>query len=67
MEEFYYVINGEGTALVNDETSAIRKDDVVPIRLDDVQSFANTGSDDLEFLVVGVAREKGKLDTVDMK
>ena len=47
---------------INNETAPIAKGDAVPILLTDVSSFENTGSSDLEFLIVGVAREKGKLD-----
>jgi mannose-6-phosphate isomerase-like protein (cupin superfamily) len=66
VEEFYYVVNGEGRARVNQESVAIRKDDAVPIRLAEVHSFENTGSGDLEFLVVGIATRKGALDTTDV-
>jgi mannose-6-phosphate isomerase-like protein (cupin superfamily) len=34
------------------------------VLMNDVHSFENTGTQPLEFLVVGVAREKGRLDTV---
>ena len=67
VEEFYYVMNGAGTTRINDETAAIAKGDAVPVLLTDVHSFENPGSADLEFLIVGVAREKGKLDTTDVK
>ncbi len=67
VEEFYYVIQGSGKARVNDETTPIAKGDAVPVLLNDVHSFENTGAGDLEFLIVGIAREKGKLDTVDVK
>jgi len=67
VEEIYFVISGEGVALVNEENAPIRKGDAVPIRVKDVHSFENTGSADLEFLVYGVALEKGKLDTADVK
>ncbi|HZT28288.1 MAG TPA: cupin domain-containing protein [Bryobacteraceae bacterium] len=67
VEEFYYVIQGEGTARVNQESAPIHQGDAVPILLNDAHSFENTGSRDLEFLIVGIAREKGKLDTEDLK
>ena len=62
VEEFYYVMAGEGAAAIDGETAAIRKGDAVPVRLNEMHSFENSGGQDLEFLVVGVAREKGKLD-----
>jgi mannose-6-phosphate isomerase-like protein (cupin superfamily) len=65
VEEVYLVINGEGTTQVNDESAPLKKGDAVPIRVKDVHSFVNTGSTDLEFVVYGVALEKGKLDIAD--
>lgn len=67
VEEFYYVMNGEGMARIEDESAAIRKDDAVPVLLDEVHSFENTGSGDLEFMVVGIAALKGSLDSTDVK
>ncbi len=67
VEEFYYVMNGEGSVRVNNETAAIHKGDAIPLLLGDVHSFENTGTSDLEFMIIGIAREKGKLDTVDVK
>ena len=67
VEEFYYVMNGKGTAKIGNETAAIAKGDAIPVLFEDVHSFENTGSTDLEFMIVGVAREKGRLDTVDVK
>ena len=67
VEEFFYVINGTGMAEVGKEPAAIKKGDAVPVLLNDSHSFENTGLGDLEFLIVGVAREKGKLDTVDLR
>lgn len=62
VEEFYYVMNGSGTVRINDETAPITKGDAVPVLLTDSSSFENTGSGDLEFLIVGVARIKNVLD-----
>ena len=67
VEEFYYVIDGEGSAHVNNETAPIRKGDAVPILFNDVHSFENTGRGNLEFLVVGVARVKWALDTAEAR
>jgi mannose-6-phosphate isomerase-like protein (cupin superfamily) len=65
VEEFYYVLDGAGTAKVNGETAAFGKDDGLAVLLDDAHSFENTGGADLEMLVVGVAVEKWKLDAAD--
>ncbi len=67
VEEFYYVMEGEGAARVNDESAPVRKGDAVPILISDVHSFENTGTSDLEMMVVGVAMEKGKLDVQNVK
>ena len=66
VEEFYYVINGQGMARINDETATIRKGDAVPVLLNDIHSFENSGSADLELLIVGIARQKWALDTRDV-
>jgi mannose-6-phosphate isomerase-like protein (cupin superfamily) len=67
VEEFYYVMDGEGTARVNEESAPIRKYDAIPVLINDVHSIENTSGADLELMVVGVAMEKGKLDVVDVK
>jgi mannose-6-phosphate isomerase-like protein (cupin superfamily) len=67
VEEFYYVMQGSGIARINNETAPIAKGDAVPVLLGDIHSFENNGPADLEFLIVGIAREKGKLDTMDVK
>ena len=67
VEEFFYVINGQGSARIGDETAAIKKGDAVPVHFNDVHSFENTAPGDLEFMIVGVAREKGRLDVTDVK
>jgi mannose-6-phosphate isomerase-like protein (cupin superfamily) len=59
--EFYYVMKGQGSATVSGddrpETAAIREGDAVPIQLSESHSFTNTGTEPLEFLVVGVSRD----------
>ena len=67
VEEFYYVITGDGLAQVGDESAKIGRGDAVPILFNDVHSFTNTGSSDLEFLIVGVARTKWAMDTTPVK
>ncbi len=66
VEEFYYVINGEGIAHVNQESAPIRKGDAVPIMFTDVHSFENTGQGDLEMMIIGIARQKWTLDTEEV-
>jgi mannose-6-phosphate isomerase-like protein (cupin superfamily) len=67
VEEFYYVMDGEGVVRVNEESAPIRKGDAVPVLINDVHSIENTGGADLELMVVGVAMEKGKIDVADVK
>jgi mannose-6-phosphate isomerase-like protein (cupin superfamily) len=67
LEEIYYVLNGEGEALVDNETAAIHKGDAVPVRLNQVHSLRNNSSQDLELMIVGIASQKGFLDTIEVK
>jgi mannose-6-phosphate isomerase-like protein (cupin superfamily) len=67
VEEFYYVMSGDGTARINNESASIHKGDAVPVLLTDIHSFENTGSGDLEFMIVGIARTKWALDTTEIK
>jgi mannose-6-phosphate isomerase-like protein (cupin superfamily) len=63
VEEFYYVMNGEGLARINDESAPIHNGDAIPVLFNEVHSFENTGSSKLEFMIVGVARVKFAIDT----
>ena len=70
--EFYYVMKGSGTASIGGgrggaETAPIKEGDAVPIQLGDVHSFENTGTEPLEFMIVGVARDMSKhVDNIDV-
>src|SRR5271157_2130556 len=71
--EFYFVMKGAGTATVGGgrggaaDTAGIKEGDAVPIQLSEVHSFENTGSEPLEFMIVGVARDLSKhVDSVDV-
>ena len=64
IEEVYFVLNGEGQAQVNGETAGIHKGDAVPVLLNEAHSFKNNGSQDLEFMIIGIASQKGVLETV---
>lgn len=66
VEEFYYVIAGEGRATVDKETAPLRKGDALPVRFNEVHSIANDSSGDLELMIVGIARVKWALDTTDV-
>ncbi len=76
--EFYYVMEGEGTFSIArggpfgrggapPDTAAIRKGDAIPVHLSEVKSFENTGSEPLELMIVGVARDMTKdVSTTDI-
>lgn len=76
VEEVYYVIRGEGSVevvppavpgeRVEKETALIGEGDAIPLLLNEAHSFVSRGDQDLELLVIGVSREKGELDTVEM-
>jgi mannose-6-phosphate isomerase-like protein (cupin superfamily) len=67
VEEIFYVMRGEGLVRVNEESAPIKAGDAVPIRAKEAHSFENTSGGDLEFLVYGIALQKGKLDSTDLK
>jgi mannose-6-phosphate isomerase-like protein (cupin superfamily) len=62
VEEVYYVINGIGEASVGSETASIQKGDAIPLQLNDPHAFRNIGTDDLEFMILGIAAQKGVID-----
>jgi len=63
LEEVFYVVEGEGTIDVNAESAPVHKGAAVPILLNETHAITNTGAGDLELMVMGIAMEKGKLDT----
>ncbi len=73
LEEFYYVLHGQGSVTVASgrsapETVAIKQGDAIPLRLGDINSFVNIGRGPLEFLIVGISRDKThRLDNVDVE
>lgn len=61
--EVYYVMNGAGQVKVGSETASIRKSDAVPVQPGEAHSLINNGTQELELMIIGVATEKGKLET----
>ena len=49
---------------MNGETAEIHKGDAVPVLLNEAHSFRNNSSRDLEFMIIGIATQKGVLETV---
>jgi mannose-6-phosphate isomerase-like protein (cupin superfamily) len=65
VEEFYYVMSGQGTARIGAESAPIAQGDAVPVFLGETHAFDNSGTTPLEMMVVGVARTKWALDSVE--
>jgi mannose-6-phosphate isomerase-like protein (cupin superfamily) len=63
VEGVYYVLNGEGEAKVGNDTAPIRKGDALPVLLNETHSFTNNGTQDLEFMIIGITTQKGVIDT----
>jgi mannose-6-phosphate isomerase-like protein (cupin superfamily) len=57
LAEAYYVIAGSGRVTVGAETAPIVPGDAIPIRLGETSALANAGTEPLELLVIGVARD----------
>jgi mannose-6-phosphate isomerase-like protein (cupin superfamily) len=60
----YYVMAGSGTATIGGETAPIKAGDAVPIMLNDTRAFEATGTEPLEFMIVGIARDMGKKEDI---
>jgi hypothetical protein len=60
VEEFYYVMKGEGSANVGNETAAIHAGDAVPVLFNEPHSFSSTT--ELELRVVGITRVRFALN-----
>jgi mannose-6-phosphate isomerase-like protein (cupin superfamily) len=62
MSEAYIVTNGAGTVTVDGETAPIKAGDAVPVDLGQTHSFTQTGSEPLEMMVLGIARDLAAKD-----
>ena len=60
IEEVYYVIKGSGTITVHSDSASIKTDDAFYASLGEGITIANTGNDDLELLVIGIATSRQK-------
>lgn len=68
ISEIYYVMAGEGMVKVDGETASIRTGDAIPVDINQTRSFAQTGAEPLEFLVIGVAKDlDAKADLMNAK
>ena len=64
-------MGGQGSVTVSQlrggsETAPVKMGDAIPIQLGDIHSFANTGGEPLEFMIVGISRDGHKIDTIDV-
>jgi mannose-6-phosphate isomerase-like protein (cupin superfamily) len=58
MEEIYYVVKGSGTIDINGTKTPFGSDDATYALVNEKVTFANTGTDDVELLVVGIGTSK---------
>ena len=62
MSEVVYVMRGTGTAMVDGQSAAIREGDAVPVDVGQARGFAQSGSQPLELIVVGIAKDLAAKD-----
>ncbi len=55
--EAYYVIAGSGKVTVGAETAPIAVGDAIPVRIGETSAIVNAGTEPLELLVIGVAKD----------
>lgn len=60
IEEVYYVVNGSGIFSIRSDSTPIKTDDAFYGSLGEAISITNTGSNDLELLVVGISTSTKK-------
>lgn len=67
IEEVYYVIKGSGIIGMGADTAAIKTDDAFYGLLGEKMNFTNSGKDDLELLVIGIAASKQQKSPDNLK
>jgi mannose-6-phosphate isomerase-like protein (cupin superfamily) len=73
LAEVYYVMSGQGGVMVaaeggSPDVAPIKAGDAIPIQLNEVHAFENTGSEPLEFMIIGVSRDSNrKIDSIDVR
>jgi mannose-6-phosphate isomerase-like protein (cupin superfamily) len=63
VEEIYYVMKGSGRVTVGKENTPVVTGDTIPLHPGEPHSFQSDAGNELEFLIIGIAVEKEKLDT----
>ncbi|TMI66402.1 MAG: cupin domain-containing protein [Bacteroidetes bacterium] len=66
-EEVYYVIKGSGIIGINTDTATIKTDDAFYGLLGEKLNFTNTGKEELELLVIGIAVSKQQKNPDNLK
>lgn len=54
---FFYVMSGQGQAMISGETADVREGDAIPILLNDTRQFRNTGTGPLQLMHVGIVSD----------
>jgi len=57
LTEAYYVLGGDGEVTIDGETVAIHNGDAIPVDLGQSRAIRSTGTQPLELMVIGVARD----------
>ena len=57
LTEAYYVMGGDGEVTIDGETVAIHNGDAIPVDLGQSRAIRSTGTQPLELMVIGVARD----------
>ena len=60
IDEVYYVIKGSGIITINSDSAAIKTDDAFYGSLGETISITNSGKDDVELLIIGIATSTPK-------
>jgi mannose-6-phosphate isomerase-like protein (cupin superfamily)/heme-degrading monooxygenase HmoA len=60
VDEVYYIIKGSGTATIGSQSASFKADNAFYGSLGESIKFTNTGTEDLELLVIGIAPSKQK-------
>jgi quercetin dioxygenase-like cupin family protein len=56
-------MDGDGQLQLDGEVAPIHKGDAVAVRFNEPHGFVNSGSADLELMIIGVSAQKDLLDT----
>ncbi len=60
-------MQGEATAKLGNESAPLKKWDALPVFLNEAHAIENRTASEVELMIVGVARTKWALDTVEVK